>query len=460
MTARFFLTVAIFLFAISNCYAVHGIIWRKQKQEFVQLFSIPQFAALQKENIAKHRAMEMQDMSGVVVKAVYYEVKNIVMFYDNDTKVMGACGELWPVLAEYLNFTFIPVKIEEQIFGTMLKNGTYTGLVGMLAQGKADVIMRSGYFKDRTSLVDYTTPLWKSAFHIYVRPEWLFDNSWVFTLLSPEMWFFVVCSFVILSFFGYFLQKIPMDKKHKRKNSVDFSLGDHFFYSFAMMTARGYIPDSFYNKFKILSLSKSIFAWLILLAFSSHLIYRMTNKQMTLPFTDLQTLFNNTKYILLAFRGSFSFEALNSKNIDSNGKNSFARIHFIDNAEDMQSKICNNLKKYAMYEIEDRYMALARSGCPLYAMGSYNNTWITFAVRKDFRYKKTINSAIIKLRETGLLNGLKEYWLGSKRTNKEPINFKMIDFHQVYLIFLILCYGILISLVILVLENITYYNTK
>lgn len=75
MAARFILTVAIFQLVIWTCYAVSGIIWHKQQQEFVQLFSIPQFAALQEENLAKRRALEMQDMRGVVVKTVYYEVR-------------------------------------------------------------------------------------------------------------------------------------------------------------------------------------------------------------------------------------------------------------------------------------------------------------------------------------------------------------------------------------------------
>jgi len=83
MATRFVLTVAIFQLAIRGCYAVNGIIWRKQHQEFVQLFSIPQFAALQEENLAKRRAIEMPDMSGEVVKAVYYEVKNFQHKFSN-----------------------------------------------------------------------------------------------------------------------------------------------------------------------------------------------------------------------------------------------------------------------------------------------------------------------------------------------------------------------------------------
>lgn len=74
MAAQFVLTIAIFQLAIWSCYAVNGLIWRKQQQEFVQLFSIPEFAAFQKENLAK-RQSELRDMRGEVMKAVYFEVR-------------------------------------------------------------------------------------------------------------------------------------------------------------------------------------------------------------------------------------------------------------------------------------------------------------------------------------------------------------------------------------------------
>ncbi|XP_071557009.1 glutamate receptor ionotropic, kainate glr-3-like [Temnothorax nylanderi] len=397
------------------------------------------------------------------------------MFYDNDTKVNGVCGDLWHVLAEYLNFTFIPIRVTDRNFGERLENGSQNGLVGMLARDEAQVIMRSGFYPSRFDIVDFTTPLWKSRFHIYVRPEWQFNNTWVFTLFSWQMWFYILFLFIILSCVGYFLQKVPTDKpKRKRKGSVDFSLGDHFFYSFAIMSTQGYIPDAFYNKFKILSLSKSIFAWLILLAFSSQLIYRMTNREMTLPFKDVESLINNTKYILLAFRHTFLYNSLNVSVEDYLYHSSIshkyrgligkhgptARVRFMDIAEDMHDKICNKMMKYAMFEIEDRFMAMSKSGCPLQPMGNFNETWITFALQKNYPYRKTIDTALLKLREIGLIDGFRNYWLNTRVGNRDHGIFKTIDLHQVYLIFLILSYGVLISLVILVLENITYYYEK
>ena len=29
------------------------------------------------------------------------------MFEENDTKVSGTCGEVWNILADYLNFTYV-----------------------------------------------------------------------------------------------------------------------------------------------------------------------------------------------------------------------------------------------------------------------------------------------------------------------------------------------------------------
>jgi len=61
------------------------------------------------------------------------------------------------------------------------------------------------------------------------------------------------------------------------------------------------------------------------------------------------------------------------------------------------------------------------------------------------------------------MDALKDRWMNIRMEeykNIEEIQFKMIDLHQVYLIFLILCWGTLISLVILVLENIIYYYEK
>ncbi|KYN22207.1 putative glutamate receptor, partial [Trachymyrmex cornetzi] len=382
---------------------------------------------------------------------------NMVMFKDNDTKIDGIFGQLWYLLEDYLNFTFIPIKSTDRNFGELLENGSHSGLLGMIERNEAQVIMRSTFYLPRMNLVDYITPAWKSTYYIYVSPEWLYDNTWVLTLFSWQTWLYIIFLFIILSCVGYFLQKVSMGKsKRKRKGSVGFSLGDHFFYSFTIMSARGYIPNAFYSKFKILTLSKTIFAWLTLLAFSSHLIYRMTYREQTLSFNDIDSLFNNTKYILLVYRGSSVVSSLNITYGNLVGEDPSARMSFIDIAEDMYSTICSNLTEYAIFDGDDRFMALSRK-CQLRATSKADTTWITIAFQKNYRYRKNFEYAITKFREVGLLDDLKDTWFNVRLEEIDQEIFNPIDFHQVYLIFLLLYYGILISFVILILENIIYY---
>jgi len=77
-----------------------------------------------------------------------------------------------------------------------------------------------------------------------------------------------------------------------------------------------------------------------------------------------------------------------------NGKNLLERVQFIDIAEDMHNTICSNIKKYAMFEIDDRFMALnKKNDCPLTAIGNYNDTYISFGFQKHYPYIKNIDYA-------------------------------------------------------------------
>ncbi|XP_029174511.1 uncharacterized protein LOC114943097 [Nylanderia fulva] len=155
-----------------------------EKIVYTYKINIPQFATLQKENLAKRQALEIRDMRNEVVRAVYYEEKNMVMFYDNDTKVNGICGDLWYLLEDYLNFTFILIKINNQDFGEKLENDSYTGVVGMLTRNEAQAIMRTGFFVSRMDAMDYTTALWK--FHYGLQPYYGYNNQEVIDMIRSR----------------------------------------------------------------------------------------------------------------------------------------------------------------------------------------------------------------------------------------------------------------------------------
>ncbi|XP_047366643.1 glutamate receptor ionotropic, kainate glr-3-like isoform X2 [Vespa velutina] len=399
---RVSLILALLQYIFDNGLAANGLIWDKYRQNFVQLYSIPRFAALNEEIQARRRRSELYIFHHEPIRAAYYEDPHVVMFYENNTKIRGISGEVWTLLADYLNFTY----------------------------------------------------------NLLIRPKWQYDNMWLIEMFSINTWYFIISIFVILCLFGYFAQKIPEINTEDNKTKINFNLSDHIFHTFAIMCSQGYLPSDYFDKFKILSTSKNIFSWLIFLTFSSHLIYRMTNREVIPPFNNFDDLLSNTNYIILSFRGSMVHESFEKKMkiIINNNPKWKNRIKFMDNERDIYRTACNNKNKYAIFEVHDTFTVISRFVCTLMPIGNlYYKTWITFGIQKHLPYKRTIDIAIIKMQEVGLVDCLKERWLLTKLDNKENNRFEKIDFDQIYVIFCILSIGFLAAILVLAIEHIVFF---
>ncbi|CAK9824027.1 Glutamate receptor ionotropic, kainate glr-3 [Anthophora retusa] len=414
------------------------MIWNKNRQCFVELYNVTSFAGTTIKARSWDEDFAVNDISGKVLTASYYEEQDLVMFYENDTKLTGICGEIWNLLAYHLNFTLKPLKYNERNFGERLDNGSYSGLMGLLDRNETQVILRTGYYSFRANLFDYTTPIWNTWFRVYIQPEFVYDNKWIVSVFTRESWYVIIFLFLTLSLAGYILQNGRYGNyKKKRKLKLmktrgHFTLRDHFFYTYSMMCGQGYLPGSFHSQNRILSFSKSIFSWLIILTFSSNLIYRMTNRTMMPPFTSLETLLNKTKYNILVFKGAIIYELM--KNAIENSYRSYElsqRVHFVDDPNTMYEEVCQEKRIFAMLENQDKAATRSKDFCPIVPVGTnYYETWVGFAVPKHFPYKRIIDISITRLREFGLINHLKSRWLKTNIDKDEKSPFKMIDIDQ------------------------------
>ena len=55
--------------------SVNGVIWDKKLEDFVPIFSIPAFAAVNDELLSHSRAEEVYNFKGKTVTFAYFEVK-------------------------------------------------------------------------------------------------------------------------------------------------------------------------------------------------------------------------------------------------------------------------------------------------------------------------------------------------------------------------------------------------
>lgn len=112
-------------------------------------------------------------------------------------------------LAKGLGVTFNIVMPEDDTFGYKKPDGTWTGIIGMLARGEADLSV-SGLTmtEERRKAVNFTYPLHVTDFTFMTdKPEPHPKNFAVFDVFSLEVWIGILLSLILVSLFLYMLLK-------------------------------------------------------------------------------------------------------------------------------------------------------------------------------------------------------------------------------------------------------------
>ncbi|XP_014231845.1 uncharacterized protein LOC106655802 [Trichogramma pretiosum] len=449
--------------------AAGGLIWSNASQEFRPIFDLATFREARERRWRWHRRLEFHNFHGAELKLVYFEEGNLVKYIDNDTRVTGVCGELWNNLADYLNFTLVPVKMEQRNFGGQRDNGSYDGILGRLQANDSQIVPRSGMFRGRLDLLEYTVPLWSIRYRLYIRPEWRHDEAWMIHLFSPGLWSAFFLLLLGLGCAEYLSELCSRHDAGETDRDRFASLQDHVFYTVAVATSQGGVPAGLHDKSRLVYLSTSLFAWVVLIAFSSHAILLLTSRRFVPPFADLRGLLRGSQYAVLAFNGSMvhqEFRGLVQRYARS--ARDFSRVSYAPAAQDMYAKACaaaassssKRKKRYAVFEADDRHKALGRDFCRLVPTGAhYFESFVASAVKRGFKYKRCFDLGIVRMLETGLLDGLRERWLDNVWSggDDEQPPFQSIDMQQVYVTFGVLAAGASLSILVLLAEILCHF---
>ncbi|CAD6233367.1 GSCOCG00007158001-RA-CDS [Cotesia congregata] len=425
--------------------------WNESLGDFVPILN---HYVYQLNSSFRRRIQQLEDhkFQGEIIKLAYYEEKNLVNFYDKDSKVTGICGEVWNALSEYLNFTLFPIKIHDTTFGRKMSNGSYTGLLGILQRREVHVLPRVNYYLAHWNMMDYTIPVWENSAHIYNRPEYKSNGSWIFHLFTWRVRLVLALILILFSVLGVLSEKASSTQTR----TYHLSLQDYVFYTFATFCYQGWLPQALEEKSKILELTKRIFSWFLIINLSTHLVSHMTNTNIESSFNDLKSLLNNTKYQVLVTNGSLSFERIKMEASRYLGDYS-SRFQFIPSKERMTAKACWSKKKYAIIEADDRQQASGMKSCLLVRTGSpLFSTWTTNGIVKGFKYKRSFDIGIIKLHERGIIDILKDRWTPYKFAYSNDRNTNAIEFYHVQVLFIFIFLAVIASILICILENIIF----
>ncbi|XP_076544515.1 uncharacterized protein LOC117607830 [Osmia lignaria lignaria] len=435
--------------------------WNKKTGNFVPIFSDPYFAAFNQEIIKRSRERETHNFQEKIVRFTYFEQKNLVNTEANGSKVSGVTGEMWHILAHYLNFTLKPILSEYPTLGGILPNGSYEdGLLKIIQANETDVIPRVQASTSRLKAAQFSMPIRISSHRFYIKHNEQYLLDWMLQLFAPKVWYAILWTYLLLSVCSYTCQKTAVALTYQK---LHVKLSDHVFYNFGVMCGQNYIPPRLLKSSNLVELWLNIFSTLIRTCFGAIVLCYMTKTITVPPFSDLSTLINSSSYHVLAKSGSFAdilFKANNYSDLIALRK--AKRYTAVETIDELYRIGCSTNKLFTIIQSVHMKKATDLRICQLNPVGQpVFSTIISSGIARNFEYKKSIDIGIIKLYEVGLMNRLKQYWIESDIVEeKESNKIDPVIMEEVFLILIVFGIGLLTALVILILEKLTFYYSN
>ncbi|KAK8385626.1 hypothetical protein O3P69_016421 [Scylla paramamosain] len=335
-------------------------------------------------------------------------------------QVTGSMIEVMDILAETLDFCFKYVVPDDRQFGRQDANGSWTGMIGLLARHEADMTgVVVGLDLDRRTVADFSDFLYMDQERlIYKRPVVESDMAGFLKPFTLSSWMMVVATLVAMA--GVVLltrQVTPQPARHcpgtdgessRQQETVWNSLLDTGLWSVAVSLAQSstLVPRGMRQK--------AVVGMWLLLALIISTVYRSNLKAMlikprlVLPFSNLEELVE-TSIPCFTFRGT-----LLHRNIEAaeEGTTMWRLNKVLYTHNDVALGVRDmSLGKHVLFTTYVGLLSVLHShflqtkSCSLYMTDDsyYGSKSLTLAFPKGSQLRQKVDPIIVKLREFGIL---------------------------------------------------------
>ena len=181
----------------------------------------------------------------------------------------GYLFALWEIIAHELKLRYRIETPDVKAFGNLDENGNWTGMIGELAYGRADVSLSRLYIRaDRAKVVDYldSQPVdtVRETFYIPKNLDEIpnFSEYIYQSLLKPldsNVWWSLLASMFLLSMILCFIEKANRKNSESSQTVKDMTWGSCLLSSYMTLVGQGWAttPDSLAGRIT------TIFSWVL-----------------------------------------------------------------------------------------------------------------------------------------------------------------------------------------------------
>ncbi|XP_067682395.1 glutamate receptor ionotropic, kainate glr-3-like [Haliotis asinina] len=391
---------------------------------------------------------------------------------NGSVKFDGLCIQLLEELAKQLNFSYTLVEPPDREWSRVL-NGSWTGLVKLLIDGEADVVVAPmSVSESRASAIDFTVPFFYVQSALILSKQDPNTNKWL-TLLSLFRYEVLVCILVSLIFttvFLFLIEEVTPVRSwtDDRPTAMQTRYGDVLWYHFGALMANGgaYLPNTESGR-TVLS-----FWWLftVIMAatYSGNLIAFLTDGREKPPFSNLAEMVQQDTYTWGFVGGAYLVTLFQNSNISVYQK-VWHRVEEMTTHDPGWLSLDGN--EHLRRATKSPYVYIADKAtlemwddprrCNMqmlfdhFAFGNY-----AVGLPKHSIYTQLFSQQILKVYESGLLDMWWNRWKPKHQCTPPSRKAKRIDILVLQSAFYIAGVGVAISVIVLATETIRNRRSK
>ncbi|XP_019887827.1 glutamate receptor ionotropic, kainate 2 isoform X2 [Ooceraea biroi] len=376
------------------------------------------------------------------------------------TGMSGFFGEVILLLQEGMNCTFTYKKSKS--WGVCLPNGTCTGAVGMLMNGKADFAATEFMMtSDRLDVISFTTPIYTTKCRTYIKRPSSTNVKWnVYTApFSLSIWNIIIFFIIIMSGSIVLIQKLFMvTSLYRDEDHLPTKFTEILFFVAGAFCNQG-MQQSVLDPIRMVHFVIHITAVIILAAYSAALVSFLTVQSFVMPFTTMKGLLKDKTYRFGVVGDSADFTFF------QNTSDKVMNVLFTEllmKETDLPNNYLQGLKrvckedKYAFMTLDNMAALLQQKvNCKLEPLDTISQITVAMATRTNSPFLGLINTNLLLLRDGGILQRLMEtQW--SITLNTAQSSWKSVDINDVVPLLLLITAALLVSCFIYAIEHIAY----
>ena len=384
----------------------------------------------------------------------------------------GYLYELWDTVAKELGLRYRMVPLLEPLYGSMEANGTWNGMVGELAYGRADVAVTTLDLRsDRAAVIDYVDAVsvttTQSKFYVradsHTVPEMTAET--LNSLLKPlhaNVWWTLLASLLVLSVALHVSLRFGGRARAEDTETVDdMSWGACLLSSFRSLVGQGWESSPESHAVRIVTSCSWMLGIIIYASYTANMISHLTVVTMDLPITSLKQFHEQPGWRIAIQPGhSILNDWKLSRDKYEHGlyQRSVTRQGIIDIYWKGDSTWRTLEPKVLTYvNIDPVFRILLADACslvPLPGLPAKTNEVYMAIAKGRGKLRKDINQVMIKLNEEGVLKRIKSQWIRSHDALCESsTGFREMTFGDVFVVLMIVPIGVALSVAICACES-------